>query len=337
VEWEEMKKILHKQLGKEKAALLEVDETALASASLGQVHRALNKKTGEELVLKIQYPGLEGAVDGDIKALKTLLSFSKILPRLPNTDEIFDEIRNMLLQELNYHQELKMVEHFGELLCEDRRYIVPKVYPVFSSKRVLAMSYEPGVLVDGPEVAALSVERRNALGMAALELYLKELFQFNLVQTDPHFGNYRIRLDEKKGDQIVLFDFGAVRKIPDSFLSSYKKMLKGVYLSDRALFEEAASELKLLRPGDPEELRNLFYKLCVEITEPFLVDEYDWGQSDLPKRVMQTTTLLATRFPLRAPPKEVVFLDRKMIGMFTFLSVLKVKLPSRAVLGRYLQ
>jgi len=336
VEWEEMKKTLVKQLGKEKVELLEIEPEPLGAASLGQVHKARRKKGGQEFVLKIQYPGVDKAIDGDIKTLRRILSLSEFLPKLPATDELFAEIRSMLKNELDYERESRMLLFFREQLKNDTRFILPEPIPEFSSKRVLAMSFEPGIPVDSPEVANLSQNRRNALAEAALDLYFRELFLWQKVQTDPHFGNYRLRLGGKP-DQLILFDFGAVREVTESFMAKYKAMLSGIFHGDRQEFEIAAAAMGVLESSDPQELKDLFYDLSSTIVEPFLEDKpYDWRENELPKRVSKITWEIFRRFPLRAPPKEVIFLDRKMAGMFTFMSVLGAKFNARKVLGNYL-
>jgi predicted unusual protein kinase regulating ubiquinone biosynthesis (AarF/ABC1/UbiB family) len=335
VEWQEMRKVLVRQLGKEKIELLEIEQEALAAASMGQVHRARIKKSGEEIVLKIQYPGVDKAIDGDLKALRKVLGLMEWLPKLPATDTLFEEVRMMMRQELDYEQERNQLDFFRGKLAGDSRYIVPKSYPEFSSKRVLAMSYEPGASIDGVEVAALSQQRRNELAKNALDLYFRELFVWKRVQTDPHFGNFRARLNP---DCLVLYDFGATREVPSAFLESYRQMLRGLFYADRKAFEKAAISLGVLEPTDPEELKDLFHELCSSIVEPFAKEgEYDWKQNDLPSRVTKITWEIFKRFPLRSPPREVVFLDRKMGGIFTFLSVLGAKFDARSVLKPHME
>ncbi len=333
VTWKEMEKAL-KTLGKEKLALLEINSQAEAAASLGQVHRAKIKASGQEIVLKIQYPGVDKAIEGDMKTLKRVLSLLELLPKLPATDDLFAEVKSMLKAELDYEREQKMLEFFGKKLAGDARYILPKVHPEFSNKKILALDYEPGVTVDSEAVKNLSQEKRNALADSILDLYFQELFVWHKVQTDPHFGNYRIRL---KTNQWILFDYGAVREVPQTFLKPYKKMLNGIFYGKREVFEEAAASLGLLQPGDTQELKDLFYGLCALVVEPFLEDKiFDWQKSDLPKRVSEATWEML-KFPLRAPPREVVFLDRKMAGMFTILAVLGAKTNGRKILERYLE
>jgi len=338
VEWDEMRKVLNRQLGKERMNELEIDPVAIGAASLGQVHRATIKATGEEIVLKIQYPGVDKAIDGDIKALKKLFAITEWLPKVPATEGIFEEVKIMLKQELDYERELEQLSYFHETLSGDARYVVPRPYRAYCTRRVLAMSYEEGVPVDSEAVLSLSQERRNAISEAALELYFKELFVYRKIQTDPHFGNYRVRLKGKGKDQLLLFDYGAVRELTAPFMARYKVMLGGLYWDKRELFDRGAYDLGVMEESDPEELKELFFQLCAAIVEPFAEEApYDWKQNDLPKRVSRLTWDIVKRFPMRAPPREVVFLDRKMAGMFTFMSVLGAQVNARRLLLPYMK
>ncbi len=340
LEWSVIEKSLKRQFTAEQLAQLEIEQEPIASASLGQVHGAIRKSDGRRLALKIQYPGVDQAIEGDLKALRSILSVAKLIPRGPRTDELFREVRMMLHQEVDYSRELELTEEYRAAMALDSRYVIPQTFPEFSSKRVMTTSFEPGVPVDSPEVLALSQERRNAIALAAVDLYFKELLQSGMVQTDPHFGNYRVRLSTSAGepDQLVLLDFGAVRKFPQTFLKPYRAMVKAAYRRDRQALFQAAREVGFLEPEDSEELLNGFADLVLLITEPFesSLQPYDWGASDLPKRLATRGAQVAFQFKLRSPPREIIFLDRKMGGVFVFASVLKARFDARAALARYL-
>lgn len=337
LDWSQIEKVLKRQLTPEQLARLEIEREPLASASLGQVHAATRKSDGRRIALKIQYPGVDGAIEGDLKALRSLLSLSKLIPKGPAFDELFREVRQMLHQEVDYSRELELTREFREALAHDPRYIVPETFPEFSSKRVIATSLEIGVPVDSPEVLGLPEARRNAIARAALELYFQELFELGMMQTDPHFGNYRVRLGQGgEPDRLVLFDFGAVRKFPQTFLKPYYRMVRGAYLKDTAEIWAGARELGFLQEDDSQELLDHFADLCMAISEPFHTPAYDWAESDLPKRVAGMGAQMAFSFKLRPPPREVVFLDRKMGGIFIFLSVLRARFDAAASLESYL-
>lgn len=332
VMWSTMRKTLERELGAERMAQLEVDPEPLASASIGQVHTAIRKDASgadEKLALKIQYEGIDAAVDTDLKLLKFILNMSEMVPRGPRFDQVFAEIRTMFKQEVDYDYEREAAAKFKEWLKDDPRYKVPFIDPKFSTKRVLTMERLNGVRADHPDVQALSQERRNRLGVLFLELYLRELLEFRLVQTDPHLGNYLIEIDPTgENDKLVLLDFGAVRDVPDDFLHHYRLLMEGGIGRDARKVEKGGRMLGLLLPEDPMELVKDYVDLCYLLTEPFQ-SVYDWGETDLPKRVAAAVGKIASSYRLRAPPRELVFLDRKLGGVFIFLSVLKCVMDAK--------
>ena len=259
LEWREIEKVLINELGAEKLALLEIETEPAASASLGQVHRARRRSDGQLMALKVQYPGVDKAIDGDLKTLKTLLSFASMLPKGPNYDDLFKQVKTVLLQETAYVQEAQATRDFGRWLASDARYRVPEVFDEFSTRRVLATSWEDGLAVDSPEVAALSQERRNGLCEAFMDLYFRELFEFKAIQSDAHFGNYRVRLGaDGASDQLVLFDFGAVGKFTDEFLNSYSEMTAGIFFGDADQVKRGGKLLGFVRDSDAPEMSDKF-------------------------------------------------------------------------------
>lgn len=347
--WEAIEPSLIKNLPPEKRELLEIEKEALASASMGQVHRARIKATGESIVLKIQYPNVDRAIDSDLRAIRTLLSTLKLLPKDFNMDPIFAEVREMLVQETDYELEAQLTEQFHERLAGDSRYVVPKVLREFSGPKILATSFERGLRADDTLIQSLPQERRNRLALNFLDLYFKEVFEWGVVQTDPHAGNYRIRIDPQGRDQLVLFDFGATRAYDLAFLTPYRRMVKGSLLNDRDLFLQAAHDLRFIRDNDDPELKKLFEEFCFETVEPFIeysdprnsagqidVDgTYDWKNTTLPQRLSKKVFQIIRGFHFRSPPREMIFLDRKTGGVFIFLSVLRAKIRGRDLLLKY--
>lgn len=347
LQFSEIEKILKAELG-EKMNELEIDPVAVGSASLGQVHKAKIKATGEMIALKVQYPGVAEAIESDLKSIRSLLSVMNLLPTQLQTDVLFREVRDMLEQELNYPLEMRQTEMYGNLLKDDRRFVVPEIRENFCSQHVIAGSFEKGLAPDDPLVVALSPDRRNRLAMSFLDLYFMELFDWHFVQTDPHLGNYKVRLHASGEDQLVLLDFGALRQYDPKFMQAYSRMIKAALLRDKKALEKASLDLNFIAETDSPELKEHFQEFCLMTVEPFLdptdpkaryMDAggfYDWKKSDLPKRLTQKALQIIRGFPLRTPPREVVFLDRKTGGVFVFLSVLGAKIRGRELLLQHL-
>lgn len=354
LEWKEIEKALKRQLSAELLDTVEIETSSVASASLGQVHKARRKSDGRWLAMKIQYPGVDRAIEGDLKTLKSVLTVANLLPKGPKFDELFTEVRSMLHQEVDYSRELQNTLEYKKniaSLTDGTRYVVPEVFSELSTRRVLTTSFETGYAVDSPEVLSISQDRRNQLGIAMVELYFHELFDWATVQTDPHLGNYRVRLGEgEKPDQLILLDFGAVRKLPGKFLRPYLEMIRGCLSRDGDQILRGAKELDFIREEDSDELKQIFTELCFMIAEPFYTastpgvrsdlfeadGSYRWGDSDLSKRVARKGAEFVFTLKLRPPPREVIFLDRKMGGVFVFLSVLKVRLNGPSIAKKYI-
>ena len=194
--WESIETTLKKELGMKAFNDLDIEKKALAAASLGQVHKAKIKETGEVIALKIQYPGVEEAIQSDIKNLKRVFNLGKIFPSEMKLDLIFQEIQSMLLNELDYTKELYWTQSVYNNLKDDELYLTPKPYPEFCTKKIMATKYIEGETVDSETVKNLSQEHRNQIGYTFLEHYFNELFLYKSVQTDPHLGNYKIHITE---------------------------------------------------------------------------------------------------------------------------------------------
>lgn len=350
IEWAVMRSYLEKYFTDEQIDSLEIDPEPIGTASMGQVHKARIKATHQYIALKIQYPDVDKAIDSDVSALKTLLKVSKILPDGLDLTAIFEEIKIMLRQELDYEHEAQLTKDYYSHLKDDPRYVVPQVIDQYSNKKVLATEYIEGLRADHSMVQALSQQRLNRLSENFLSLYFKEIFEWNLVQTDPHLGNYKIQIDPRGHDRLVLLDFGASRRFPDRFIQSYRNMIRGSVLNDEELFLKASRELGFVIASDSPEYIRTYTDFCYETVEPFWTPDdprnklkkiapdgtYPWKQSDLPGRVVKKA-MQFKNFDLRSPPREIIFLDRKTGGVFIFLSILKAQINARKIIEPYLR
>lgn len=354
LEYTVIRSSLEKYLSPELLSELDIDENCIGSASMGQVHLATIKSTGEKMALKIQYPGVDLAIESDVKALKTLLNMSKILPKGIDLDPVMAEIKTMLYQELDYNTEALLTKKYYSKLHEDsdfaKRYIVPKVFDRYSNKKILATEYIEGYKADHPLVQALSQKRRDQLAVNFLDLYQREIFVWNLIQTDPHLGNYKIQIDSLGNDRIVLLDFGATNEFNQNFIRAYRRMIQGSVTGDTVMLHAACRELGFIQDSDSKEYIQVFTEFCFETVEPFWeytdprnilkkIDSdgrYHWKQTDLPGRVVKKA-MQFKNFDLRTPPKDILFLDRKTGGVFIFLSVLNAHINARNVINPYFE
>jgi len=354
LEWTAIERVLKDELGTQRLAELDVDPEPIGAASLGQVHRARRKSDGLELVLKVQYPGVADAVDSDLNAVAHLLKIARLVSFGPEFNDWLEEVREMMHREVDYRLEARTTEKFRKMLVADPRFVVPRVLQEFSTAHVIASTYEHGHSVSSVAVRELPLERRSELGLAALELFFRELFVWGEIQTDPNFGNYRIRIAGEQGsdrdyDQIVLLDFGAVQAYSPAFLDPVIQMIRASYEGDLPVVIEGGMELRFMSRDWPDEVLDKFGAVCMSVLEPLVRDrsqwpdyavnakgEYRWKQSDLPSRVARQAARSAISRYFRVPPKEFVFLNRKLIGVYTFIAVLNAEFNGEDLLRAYL-
>lgn len=351
VDWSVMEHVLQQQLGPEQLAQLDIEPVALAAASLGQVHRARRISDGQELCLKIQYPGVAEAIDSDLDAVATLLRWTKIITPGNDFDDWLDEIRDMLKREVDYIQEAATTTHFRNLLNDDPRFVVPQIVNDFCTEQVITMSYEPGYVVNSAVVSKLSQPRRNTLAEAFLELFLREVYQWSELQTDPNFGNYRIRPRATSDgiDKIVLLDFGAVTKFPASFIDPVKAIVAGAYRRSPSQIIEGAIALNMIKSSSHKDVHTSFANLCLGLIEPLNYDPdelpacalnkqqaYRWAHSNLPRRMAKQAARSACSKHFAIPPGEFTFLSKKLLGVYTFIAALDAEIDGREILRAYL-
>ncbi len=354
LEWSSIERVLKRELGADRLAELEVDPEPIGAASLGQVHRAVRRSDGLELVLKVQYPGVADAVDSDLNAVAQLLKIARLVSFGPEFNDWLEEVREMMHREVDYRLEARTTEKFRTMLASDPRFIVPRVLQEFSTAHVIASTYEHGHSVSSGPVRELPLERRSALGEAALELFFRELFVWGEIQTDPNFGNYRIRIAGEEGedsgyDRIVLLDFGAVQSYTDEFLDPVRQMIRASYENDLEAVIDGGVQLRFMSRDWPAEVLKTFGAVCMSVLDPLAPDhgtwpeyavnadgEYRWKQSDLPSRVARQAARSAISRYFRVPPKEFVFLNRKLIGVYTFIAVLHSEFNGEPLLRKYL-
>jgi predicted unusual protein kinase regulating ubiquinone biosynthesis (AarF/ABC1/UbiB family) len=337
VAWPLLEPILKTALGP-KLAFLDVDATAVGAASLGQVHRATDRRNGAALALKIRYPGVDRAIESDLKVLRRLLAVAGVLPTTENLDAVFEEAHRLLRQEVDYVREAAATKRYASLVADDERFVVPTVVEEFSSPEILATTFEPSWPVDSGEVLALSQERRDRLALAFFELYLRELVEFRAVQSDPHFGNFGVRLGRDGApDRWVLYDFGALRELPEDFVASYCELVRGSLEADRARIGRALEALGLVAAGDPPE----YAAALAELSELGMETvrgpgPYRWGESTLPARVAEKARQMLFRGRVRVPRPEMLSVDRKTSGVFVTMAKLRAVVDVRPLVEKYL-
>ncbi len=210
--YEKARKIVESELGKAIATMYRhFDQIPLAAASLGQVHKA-QLHSGEEVVVKVQRPGLLKLFDIDLTILRQIATYYQNHPRYGRGRDwlgIYDECRRILYQEADYLNEGRNADMFRRNFRHDDRICVPRIYWRFTSKRVLALEYMPGIKVSNYEaLEAAGIDRKN-IAVIGAESYLQQLLNHGFFHADPHPGNLAVT----SSGELIFYDFGMMGQI----------------------------------------------------------------------------------------------------------------------------
>lgn len=307
----------------------EFDWDPIAAASIGQVHRAVTRE-GQELALKIQYPGVAQSIASDVDNLAATLRLSRLLP--PDTDlsELISEIKRQLRQEADYKQEAEHLRRYGALLDGDASFVVPAVHDEFTTAQVLAMDRLRGLPIEDLRGAEHDQARRDRAGASLFRLVLRELFSFHFVQTDPNLANYLWLPEEER---IGLIDLGAAREVSDALAANYAELCRAGMARDRARLARVSSEIGFLPSGVSPDQREGMLDFVELVAEPFATPGvYDFAASNLPSRAREDATELAFGKGFRKPPPpETLFVQRKLGGTFLLCARLGARFDARSI------
>ena len=303
------------------------DPSPIAAASIGQVHRAV-LRDGRVLAIKVQYPGVRKSIESDVDNVATLLRVSNLLPPGLDLKPLLAEAKAQLSQEADYLREGEQMRAYGKRLEGDPRYVVPRLCEELTTVNVLAMDFVEGrpveTLEDAPQAA------RNAAMTALIELVLRELFAFGVMQTDPNFANYRWQPDT---NALVLLDFGATRAVPPQTSAAYRALLKAGLDHDRAKIREIAVETGFLG-ADAVRVHGAAVDRVIAAIDDTLArpGPFDFGdRAFVPVVRDETPALLADRATWHVPDVETLFVQRKISGTALLAARLRAQVDVTAL------
>ena len=203
---------LRRELGADPSELFdEFEETAFASASLGQVHRARLKGSGQRVAVKIQYPDIDRTIKSDVKNLKAAGFGMRFSGDWENLLAQYEGIERMLEMEVNYEAEARHLEHAREVLKDLDDVVIPVLHPEFCSKRVLTMDYIEGQHLEAFMAQHPTQELRDAHGTQIERALFRLWYSGRVIYADPHPGNFIFMPDGRLG----LVDFGCCHDFSD--------------------------------------------------------------------------------------------------------------------------
>ncbi|HET8849775.1 MAG TPA: AarF/ABC1/UbiB kinase family protein [Marinobacter sp.] len=325
---------IEQELGRPVSELFEyLQEAPYASASIGQVHRA-RLLDGTDVIVKVQYPGVDESCDSDLKQLRLALKLGGLL-KLPKetVDQLFGEIRVRLKEELDYENEARNLGLFAEFHKDQPWVVIPAVIPSHSTRRVLTLELEEGDHVSKVTPERYSQDNINLIGHRIFTLMADQLFRFQCIHGDPHAGNFAYRPD----GTIVMYDFGCVKKLKPEIVEAYRKALVAAMAEDYQALDRYLIDLGARVESQPA-VDEAYYAMWRDILiVPFESDQpYDFAEADIHKQVAAKTSTVFKYLEYFRPPVESIFIDRMIAGHYWMLKRLGVQAAFRSELERYL-
>ena len=351
VAWSEMQSVFRSGLGAHYSGL-EIEPEALAAASLAQVHRACIVSTGEQIVVKGQYPDLVALLDEDFNTVVKMLRLARWIPGSRDFDSWLTTLHTQLLAEVDYPREQRMAQAMADGLSRHAALQqspvtirVPQFWPELCAADVLTMEYVEGHRAASLAIAALPQATRDELGKAMLQLFFAEVFDLGLVQTDPNFGNYLINDD---GSELTLLDFGSVFELDQIVRTAVCDTIVAGLINSEIRLERALVALGCLKPDAGESAKATFKAFINNLLEPLRPPEtlppehlnaeglYCWGRSELINRTGQHVARSLTNKEFAIPSGDFAMVARKLTGVFTFIAVLKAEFNGHDIVAPYL-
>src|SRR5918999_2064693 len=221
------------------------DDSPVAAASIGQVHRA-ELPSGEDVAVKVQYPGVDEAVRADLKNVSAMTKLAVAIA--PNLDpkEVAEEVRERVLEELDYRREAANQQRFAKMYEGHPFIVLPKVYPRYCRTRVITQEFVEGDLFTS--AFGWPQEAKDRLGEILYRFFFGSLNRFLLFSADPHPGNYLLKSDGR----VAFLDFGLVRSIDPGTLELLHEVVLALLDDDKARGRIALEGLGILNRRTPE-------------------------------------------------------------------------------------
>ena len=304
----------------------EFDETALASASLAQVHLA-RLHDGCQVAVKVQYLDIESTAKKDLKTINRLLSFVSIFIHIKGISKIHSEISAMIKEELDFRIEAKNIKTISDNFTGDPLVDFPKVIPELSSERVLTTEFIEGFNVSDLEKIAEHKLDRLSLAERILTAYCQMIFSDGIYHADPHPGNILVKPD----GSIAFLDFGAVSRLSDGMKAGIPLFIEGVLKRDNSQISSALKQMGFISSqGDYQQVEEIIEYFYSRFLEGISIDS--WNLADIQVDIQMKMEVMSDfrkmnismgeMFSLFHIPKDWILLERTILllmGLCTHL------------------
>lgn len=304
---------------------------AFAAASLGQVHRA-EDNNGEQLAIKMQYPGIDETLKHDMSMIKVAY---KMIPHSPMVEDMLEEVDEIISKEVDYIAEAKHLEWFAQKMGH-LDIVLPKVYHQYSTDKILAMEYIEGRHLDEWLATNPSQELKNRTAQKLFDLYCYSFFELKTFQADSNLGNYLFMEDEK----IAFLDFGCIKQVPDTFPCAVIDLVDASIAQDKEAILDAYLALGMLTGKDDEAFEKYYESVFIPYSKwteaPYKEDTFHFSiEKDFASSVMGVNMIMGREKEFRVNNSDYVYFSRGLYGLYKIFEQMDVTIELKSRLEEY--
>ena len=242
-----------------------LNKTPIGTASIGQVHKG-TLKSGEIVAVKVQHLNIEAIAKLDLDLIQKLFKIVQFFIKIPGFNSVFEEVKKMIQEELDYIHEAQQIEIISKNLKKDGRIVIPKVYNKLSTDKVLVMDFvEGGKITDHAFLAQNGIDAEVVV-KNFLDIFSKNIFIDGVFHADPHPGNVLVN----ESGQIVLLDFGAVGYLGKQMKEGIIILMQAAVLKDENLMINGLKKMGFI--GDTPGIHQVCKKV-IRLLGDLLVNE----------------------------------------------------------------
>ncbi|MEZ4361995.1 MAG: AarF/UbiB family protein [Kofleriaceae bacterium] len=321
------------------------EERPIASASIGQVHRAV-LHSGQSVAVKVQYPDIEEIVRSDLRTLERIFDIVGWFVPYHGLHEVYREIRVLVLAELDYRAEADNVRKISANFEGRTDVRFPNVVAELSTGRVLTTHFEAGCKIS--DIASLRRQGldRGALARQVVEVYCQQIFSDGIYHADPHPGNLLVQALDGAPPTIVFLDFGAVAQIPAKVRHGIVELLQGALTRDTARIVRAMRQMGFVARGaDDRVFEQVIEYFHERFQQTISLDSLNLRdiKFDPEKGLESLADLRQMNISIRElsssfhVPKEIIVLERTLLLLMGLCTELDPTLNPMTVIRPYLE